>query len=245
MRIFKADLHNHTTLSPCGDIEMTPKFIIGTSNAKGYDIIGITDHNSTLQAKEIQSIVGNGRPFILCGAEITTSEEVHVLAFVRDEQLEILQNFIDKHIAMIPNDEEKFGYQLVVDMEENVLFEVEHLLISALNVTIEEIEHFVHSLNGIFIPAHIDKLHNSILSQLGFIPKDLKCDAFEISKRCKQGKEELKKTCNGSIIRSSDAHYPEDFCSTETYFHIDSLSFDEIKMALNGINGRYVTYDVI
>ena len=45
MNRFRADLHNHTLLSPCGDIEMTPAHIVEAALTKGYDIIGITDHN--------------------------------------------------------------------------------------------------------------------------------------------------------------------------------------------------------
>ena len=50
------------------------------------------------------------------------------------------------------------------------------------NKSIEEVEAFVHSLNGLFIPAHIDRKKNSIYSQLGFLPANLKADALEISR---------------------------------------------------------------
>ena len=45
---FKADMHIHSVLSPCGDIEMSPSAIVAQAKAKGLDIIGLTDHNSTL-----------------------------------------------------------------------------------------------------------------------------------------------------------------------------------------------------
>jgi hypothetical protein len=37
-------------------------------------------------------------------------------------------------------------------------------------------------LGGIVIGAHVNKTKNSLISQLGFIPPDLKLDAIELSK---------------------------------------------------------------
>ena len=39
------------------------------------------------------------------------------------------------------------------------------------------------ALTGLFIPAHIDRTKNSIYSQLGFLPEDMKADALEISEQ--------------------------------------------------------------
>lgn len=245
MNPFKADLHNHTVLSPCGDIEMTPSFIIDAALKKGYDIIGITDHNTTLQGREIKRIVGDGEPYILCGAEVTSKEEAHCLAFVDgDDNLDKLQSYLEEHLPKIPNDVDAFGYQLLVNENDEVLDEAEYLLISAIDQNIDQISAFVHSLGGIFIPAHIDKMHNSIISQLGFIPPDLDFDALEFSKRCDipsfftQNKYITK--FHTSFIRSSDAHYPDDFCRTTTIFNMECRCFEEIQMALHGQDGRYV-----
>lgn len=241
MRTYKADLHNHTVLSPCGDIEMTPMFILSKAREKGYDIIGITDHNTTLQGREIRRIAGESGPYILCGAEITTKEEAHCLAFADSEDdLGKLQTYLEEHLPKIRNNTEYFGYQLLVNEHEEVLKEEEYLLISALDKSLEEIEKFVHSIGGIFIPAHVDKPRDSVISQLGFIPPDLKPDAIEFSKKCDV--DEFVKQ-NGylkkyTMIRSSDAHYPDDFATAATFFEMEKISFEEIRMALRGENGR-------
>ena len=92
MNRFRADLHCHTLLSPCGDIEMTPARIVRTALERGWDIIGITDHNTTVQGREIKRMVGDGEPYILCGAEVTTREEVHCLVFADNgDSLDALQ----------------------------------------------------------------------------------------------------------------------------------------------------------
>ena len=228
MNRFRADLHNHTLLSPCGDIEMTPAFIVRTALRKGYDIIGITDHNTTLQGREI--------------------EEAHCLAFAdSEESLDALQNFLDDSLPKIPNDEEVFGYQLAVNEAEEVIYEAPYLLISAIDRSIGEVAAFVASIGGIFIPAHIDKPQNSVISQLGFVPPDLPFDALEISARCDLegllARNAYLKKRAPAFIRSSDAHYPEDFCRAVTYFNMPCRSFEEIRMALRGEGGRSVALE--
>lgn len=244
MNRFQADLHNHTVLSPCGDIEMTPTFIISSALEKGYDIIGITDHNTLVQAREIHRIVGEGEPYILCGAEITTKEEVHCLAFAEGETaLDALQNYLDANLPRIPNNEDVFGYQLAVNDVEEVIYEAPYLLISAISQTLEEVAAFVHSIGGLVIPAHIDKRQNSVISQLGFLPPDLPADAIEFSSGCDIGEylsenPYLRKFRN-SHIRSSDAHYPEDFGKAVTYFDMECRCFEEIRKALSRTEGRH------
>lgn len=233
--MIKADFHVHTVLSPCGDIEMTPAFIIKRARECGLGIVGITDHNSTLQCLETKRIGDRDGVFVLCGAEITTKEEVHVLAYVEDERkLQKLQNYLKEHLPKIPNNVGYFGYQLVVNEQEEVLGEEEYLLISALDQTIEQVEQFVHSLGGIFIPSHIDRRQNSLLSQLGFLPPGLQVDALEISSRTNLDKFLLQNSYlkRFNFIKSSDAHYREDFGLVFSGLDIDTPSFSAIKEAL-------------
>lgn len=48
MKWYKADLHIHSVLSPCGSLDMSPKNIVQSALDKELEIIAITDHNSTL-----------------------------------------------------------------------------------------------------------------------------------------------------------------------------------------------------
>ncbi len=234
--MIKADLHIHTVLSPCGDIEMTPAFIIKKALECGLGIVGITDHNSTLQCLETKRIGDRDGVFVLCGAEITTKEEVHVLGFVDGEdKLEMLQAYLKEHLPKIPNNSGYFGYQLIVNEKEEILGEEEYLLINAIDQTIEQVEKFIHSLGGIFIPAHIDKRQNSLLSQLGFLPPGLKVDALEIS-----GSTDINRFImeniylkNHTIIKSSDAHYQNDFGTIFTELDLNAPSFTAIRDSLN------------
>lgn len=233
----KADLHIHTLLSPCGDIEMTPLNVVKKGLERGLSVIGITDHNSTLQCEEVLKIASREGLYVLCGAEITTREEVHVLGFVDGtEKLKLLQNYLKKHLPSHPNNPDIFGYQLVVNENEEVLYQEDNLLIGAIDQSIEEVEMFIRSLNGIFIPAHFDKKQNSVMSQLGFMPFDLVPDAIELSPST-----EIESFLNKNrylskfrLIHSSDAHYTDDIGKVYTELSINELSFGAIKSALKG-----------
>lgn len=243
MRLFRADLHTHTVLSPCGDLEMSPKNIIAEAKKREIDIIGITDHNSTKNSRVAKEIGEEHGVFVLCGAEVTTNEEIHVLTFFEDfEKLNCFQKYLDEYLIPIKNDVQKFGYQVIVDNEDVILGYEDKLLINALDRNIYQIEKRVHELEGILILAHIDRSRNSIIGQIGFIPDDLKVDAIELSKYV--NKIDYVKQNNYlskyPIVQSSDAHYTKDIASVHTVFEIDKPSFKEIKLALQSSKSRKI-----
>ena len=243
MNRFKADLHIHTVLSPCGDLEMSPSNIIRAAKSKQLDLIGITDHNTTRQCAVIRELGQREGIYVLCGAEVTTKEEAHCLAFFdTTESLEAFQVYLDAHLPQVMNDPDLFGYQVAVDADDNIVFEEDRSLLSAIDQSIEKIEEKIHSLNGIFIPAHVNKSKNSVISQLGFIPDDLMFDALELSKHI--SREEFisknKYLKEKVFIKSSDAHLPELIGETTTIFVMEALNFEEIKKALHNIDNRTV-----
>lgn len=231
----KADLHIHTLLSPCGDLEMSPRNIIETAEKKGLSIIGITDHNSTRQAPLIQEYGKKAGITVLTGVEINTKEEVHCLGFFPTlERLKDFQDYLDQHLPDIQNDPDKLGYQVVVDENEMIVYEENRVLISALDQDIESVEKRVHELDGIFIPAHINKNFASILSQLGFIPPGLNCDALEVSPHITPAAFVQQNTYlnDYAFIQSSDAHYIDDIGKVYTELHINDTSFESIRKAI-------------
>lgn len=234
----RADLHLHTVLSPCGDLDMSPRNIIRAARERGLKLIGITDHNSTRQAAIIRDLGREQGIHVLTGAEVTTQEEIHCVVFLPDDcLLREFQAYLDAHLPDIPNDPDKFGYQVVADPDDNILYEEPRLLLSALNQPIEKIERKVHELQGIFIPAHIDKPRFSILSQLGFIPPDLPFDALELSPHTSP-EQFLKanKYLNGKpFIQSSDAHYLEDIGKVSTLLQTPDFTFEHLRTALHNL----------
>ncbi|HEX2967654.1 MAG TPA: PHP domain-containing protein [Bacteroidales bacterium] len=243
MRIYRADLHIHTVLSPCGDLTMSPANIIEEAVQKGIDIIGITDHNSTRHCRLIKKMASEKGIYTMTGAEVTTREEVHCLAFFeKTDTLELFQDFLDYHLAEIMNVPEIFGDQVVVDEDEMIVYTEEKLLTNALDVSIEQLEEFVHLNGGLFIPAHIDRLKNGIYGQLGLFPANLPADAIEVSgnvskKEFVKNHEEISAL---PIITSSDAHFPEQIGKVTTLFGINEPSFSEISKAFKMEDGRRI-----
>lgn len=243
MNTYSADLHIHTLLSPCGDLDMSPLNIVKQASLKKLDIIGITDHNSTLQAPLVKEIALDYGIFVLLGVEITTKEEVHCLAFFEfDEQRIEFQTYLDTYLPKIQNNTEKFGYQVVIDKDENIVYEAPYLLINGLSQSLNQIQRKVKDLNGLFIPAHVNRPTFSLTSQLGFIPPDLMVDALEISRHITREKFYAQSIHhkNYTIIQSSDAHYLNDIGTIYTQFRLVSPSFDEIRLALKNEAGRHI-----
>lgn len=140
MKQYLADLHIHTCLSPCGSLEMSPSEIVRRSLAKGLDAIAITDHNTTLQCPEIQSLGERFGLRVFAGVEVTTREEAHCLVyFPTDESRKRFQRYLEEHLPPIPNDPERFGDQVWVNAENEILGEVPYLLLSALDQSVNQI----------------------------------------------------------------------------------------------------------
>lgn len=245
MKTFLADLHIHTTLSPCGDLDMHPVRIVEEAHKRGLDIIGITDHNTTLHCPLIARLAAEKGILVLKGAEVNTKEEVHCLAFFEtNEKLGIFQDYLNSSLPDISNDPELFGYQVQVDEYEQIVYEESRWLFGALSKPVGELCTFVHSLGGIFIPSHIDRQKNSLYSQLGFLPADLEADALEISRMTAPGifEKSHPETSRFTIIRSSDAHTPDQIGMATTTFLMEKASFGELREALMGADGRRVIH---
>jgi len=220
---------------------MSPARIIKEALSKKLDIIGITDHNSTRQAKLVHEIGSENGILVLPGAEVTSREEIHNLVFFDSfDDLQKFQSYLDLHLQKVKNNPRLLGYQLVVNREEMIEYEEEWSLASALDVSMEELAGKVHSLNGLFIPAHIDRHVTGIYSQLGVFPTGLEADALEVSwrndpNRFAESHPEIKEY---PLVTNSDAHFPDDIGRVYNRFRMKNKSFSEIKMALKGMEGR-------
>ncbi len=231
----KADLHIHTVLSPCGSLWMSPAIIVQRALEEGLQVIGITDHNSCLNAAIIQSMAQSHGIFVMTGAEVCTAEDVHCLCFMKDlHQLDVFQKYLETHYTTVQNNTQRFGEQLVVDENENIIAEVPQLLLAATNISINALRSKVRELGGLFIPAHVNRSSYSISSQLGFMPPDLYPDAIEISRQIsiQQFSENPGSFGKLPIIQSSDAHNPEDIGRAYIFINTKNLCFESIAEAI-------------
>jgi len=219
---------------------MTPPKIIRKAREKGLQIIAITDHNSAENIPAFNAFKEEGIK-IFAGMEITTSEEVHVLAIFEDyEKIKPLQEIVYETLEGAEFDD-RIGYQLVVNEKEEILSFVKRPLIGATNLNIFEIVKLIHRYNGLAIASHIDKEVFSIISQLGFIPEDIIFDGLEVSVHTDIN--EAKKrfgNLKAPFIRSSDSHHLREIGRAYTEFFIKAPSLEEIRKALRGEDGRRV-----
>ena len=238
LRLFKADLHIHTCLSPCTELNMSPKGILTAAKKKGIDILGICDHNTSENSLAIMKAAKKMHIHILPGMEVTSEEEVHVLALFDDIgnalklQEHVYQNLPGK------NDEETFGMQVIVNEKEEVLGFNDKLLIGATTIPLDEILRLIHAFEGLAIASHIDREAFSIISQLGFVPDNLELDALEISPSITIEEAKKKYPYNYPITSSSDAHYPDDIGKSFTSLLLQDGTVTEINKALKNEDGR-------
>lgn len=229
------DLHIHSCLSPCGDDDMTPCNISGMAAVKELDVIALTDHNS---CKNCPAFVKSAKEYGIIpipGMELCTKEEVHVLCLFQTlEDAMRFDEYIDKQLIPIKNDESIFGKQEIYNEEDKVERKEENLLISATNIPFHSVYDLVNLYHGIMIPAHIDKSTNSVLSNLGFIPPESKFTCVELKnmnhlKTIRTGNSYLSKC---KVITSSDAHYLEDINEPVHYLHAKTRDIKDVFAAL-------------
>ena len=96
------------------------------------------------------------------------------------------QQYIDDNLTVIPNKPEIYGHQYLVDENEDILDEEDRLLVAALQTGIEDVITEVHRLEGLVVPAHINRMYNGLYSQLGFLPAGLKADALELGPKSRK-----------------------------------------------------------
>ena len=234
--MFNFDLHIHSCLSPCADLDNSPKEIGRQARLAGLDGIMLADHNSSRNAPAMAEICKREGIRMLYGMELTTAEEVHCLAvFDTRDQSELFADFVYKNLPVIINDPEVFGPQIVVDADESVI-EMEQLMLSApTGITIPEAGRRIHKMGGLFIACHIDRDYFSITSQLGGINGDEGFDAAEVSRFADLRK--WRHRCKGlPVLRNSDAHYHEDVGLIYNRADLDDFSVAALKDALqNGV----------
>lgn len=242
MRSFKADLHIHSCLSPCGELEMSPRAIVEKSLERGLDLIAVSDHNS---AENVGAVIRAGRQrglAVLAGLEVSSKEEVHSLAlFDTEEQALRLQELIYRHMRGT-NRPELFGDQVVANEFDEVEGFNDRLLIGAVQLDLKDIVRAVHRFGGLSIASHVDRPSFSILSQLGFFPDDVDLDGVEISRNTspERARSEIPGLERFALVSFSDAHFPEDIGKPCTCFVMETPSVEEIRLALTEEAGRKV-----
>jgi PHP family Zn ribbon phosphoesterase len=242
LREYLCDLHIHTCLSPCADLDMHPAALVRKATERRLDVIAICDHNASENVRYVIRAAQSGSLQIIPGMEITTSEEVHVLALFPglDGLLGIQENIYD-HLPG-RNDERFFGCQAIVNEKGEVEGINERLLIGATQISLSELIRTIHRFGGLAVASHIDRESFSAISQLGFIDDGSGFDALEISRALgvEQARKRFPELSHYPFVTSSDAHRLADIGTAATVMRLAEGTFEEVKMAIQQREGRCV-----
>jgi PHP family Zn ribbon phosphoesterase len=246
MNEFQADLHIHTTLSPCGSPEMTPPRVLESARLAGLDLIAICDHNA---AGNVQAFIEAARGMnlaVIAGMEITTAEEIHILGLFPEPLL--AQRVADRVQATLPDAdpgyERRFGEQLLIDRHGDPVGRERKALALATTITLEEAVRMIHDGGGLAIPAHIERPSFSVYSQLGDLPRSVPFDAVEVSPVAQRpiGLREKFARYGFPMVGSSDSHYLHEIGRARTLLQAEAATYGELAAALRGEQGRGVNY---
>ena len=244
MKTFIAELHVHTVLSPCAEVEMIPPFIVQEALDRSINLIAITDHNATANVRTVQQAAAGTELTVLAGMELQTREEVHLLClFDTAEQAQDWQATVDVYMPHIENNPEFFGEQFVVDATGEFLRSEPRLLITSANLSLHQAVEGVRALGGLAIPAHVDRTSFSLLANLGLVPTDVPFDALEISRHLSLAEAPLKfpQLKGYPLIQSGDVHRLDEFLG-KNVFKVEAATIQELKLALAHEAGRSLTF---
>ncbi|MDR0622994.1 MAG: PHP domain-containing protein [Treponema sp.] len=216
-----ADLHNHSCLSPCGSLDLSPRYLAELAAARNIKVLALTDHNSGLNGPAFAKVCPRYGIIPVFGMEATTQEEIHALCLFTSLEASLAwSEYVYSILIPFPNDPEKTGDQVYVDEEDNIEGEVEYFLPNAVNLSIDGIGPKAAEYGGIVIPAHVDRPAFSMVSQLGVVVKGswaaLECVRIP-PKTTAPGMPGTGDsidtgyldTLGYPLTTSSDAHYPE------------------------------------
>lgn len=242
---YSADLHIHTLLSPCGEVEMVPSLIVEAARTAGLEIIGIADHNSCDNAEAVMEAARGSGVRVLPGLEVQSVEGIHLLClFDTPEQALALQSVVYDRLMFVPGATKFYNEQMMVDSADEFAGYCEKPISLPTSMEIDEVHRRVVELNGVVIPSHIDRHGTGLCDVLGMLPEEPDFEAVEISRNITVEEARLKYPSIGgrAIVLSSDAHWLSAIGERRTVLHLEHRNISEIGKAFRGEDGRRVAY---
>ena len=234
---YKVDLHNHSCLSPCASMELSPRVLVKNAAAENIDILALTDHNSTRNLPAFEACCTKKGITPIFGLEVNTLKEIHVVCLFGElDAAESFGNYIESTLPVIRNNKRIFGVQVIVDAYDTILGIVKPVLFSNASISYFELIPRIIELGGLVIPAHIERFINGAISQLGFLP-DLPYSAVEsLLIPCAY------ETYDNTIITGSDAHIPASV-GCRSFFITDTRDFKPSFSSLaDALQEKRITY---
>lgn len=244
MHTYKADLHIHSVLSPCGGLEMSPRALMQRAKELRIEWIAVTDHNSLANCPAYAKVAEEYGIAFTYGVEIQTAEEIHLLAYFDepDKAMEFDAMLYDA-LLPLPNDADFFGDQVVIDAEENIVRIEERALSNSVLWNLEEALLNAEMFNGFCVPAHVDADVNSIISQLGFLPSQPYFPILGITSKLILADylSEHPDFEGHAFLRASDSHYLNDMGCGSSLITVEQPTVVELRLAAGSTAGRKIT----
>jgi 3',5'-nucleoside bisphosphate phosphatase len=240
LKTYRAELHVHTVLSPCAQVEMIPPLIVRSALENQINLIAITDHNHTANIGAVQKAASGTGLVVLPGIEVQTREEVHVVClFDTLEQAQSFQAFVDQTLPLVDNRADFFGEQFIVDETGDFVANEDRLLINSLNASFEQVYEQTTQIGGLFIPAHVNRKTFGLIENLGLVPTGVKVEALEISRHLKanEAAQKFPQIRGYPLIQSGDVHGLDEFLGA-TELTLETPTVSEIRLALQNKDGR-------
>jgi PHP family Zn ribbon phosphoesterase len=243
MHCYKADLHIHSVLSPCGGLEMSPKAVIQRIRELNIEWMAITDHNSLANCPAYAEAAESEGIAFTFGVEVQTAEEIHLLVYFDDREKAMeFDSQLYEALLPIKNDADFFGDQVVIDAQENIIRIEDRALSNSVIWNLEETKEKAEFYGGFCIPAHVDADANSVISQLGFLPPYPVFPVLGITAGLNLAGylEQYPELADHAFLRSSDAHYLSDLGSGTAIICVAKPSVGELVLAVRKSDKREI-----
>jgi len=240
MKKFRADLHVHTVLSPCAEVEMIPPLIVQKALELNIDLIAITDHNASANVAAVQKAAAGSTLKVLPGMEVQTHEDVHLLCLFENlSELENWQTAVNASLPETLNHAEFFGEQYIVDENGDYIQTETRMLLTSTRFSIDDVFEQVNTLGGLVIPAHVDRSSYGLFPTLGLLADQWPILGFEISRHTtpQKARATFPSMGNYPLIQSGDVHRLDEFLGS-TIFTLTEPTLNEIRKALKNENDR-------
>jgi hypothetical protein len=221
---------------------MHPSAIVRAAADAGLDGIVVCDHNAADNVAAVGRAARAAGCVAVPGMEITTEEEVHLVALLPDAAAAGVLHA--RVAAALPgrNAPAAFGEQVIANEDGEVLGFNPSLLAGATAWTVGRAADEIHRAGGLAVAAHIDRERFGLVGQLGFVPPGLPLDAIEVSAATAYdaGRRRYADPLGLPALAGSDAHQPASIGRALTYLHLERADAAEVSRAVRAEGGRAV-----
>ena len=174
------------------------------SMLEGLDFIAITDHNSTKQLKVFKQLQESYDFIVIPGVEVSVQEGFDVLCYFKNfEDAIIFDSFLEPRLSGEWGNYTKDN-QVITDIYD-LTFDVVDTPLTKTNLLYSELVNEVRRLDGLLVPAHINRRSCTPLNSYKL--EDMDFDAIEIAP---YGKDDFIKAHPNvkqyTIFHNSDSH---------------------------------------